>query len=82
MAVDGDNVPHFNKMRAPNGTLNVFQILGDIQKQQLPIQSQCENQKSASPFRITTPSKPAPTMVTAKQANPVHVNAFPVQNTS
>ena len=33
MVIDGDNVPHFNKMsgdkmRAPNGTWNVFQILG------------------------------------------------------
>ena len=37
MVIDGENVPHFSKMngdkmRAPNGTLNVFQILGDIQK--------------------------------------------------
>ena len=36
----------------------------------------------ASPFRITTPLTPALTMVTAKQANPVHVNALPTQNTS
>ena len=87
MVIDGDNVPHFDKMsgdkmRAPNGTLNVFQILGDIQKQQLAIQSQCEIPESASPFRTTTPSKPALMMVTAKQANPVHVNALPMQNTS
>ena len=39
-------------------------------------------QESASPFRTTTPSTQALTMVTAKQANPVHVNALPVQNTS
>ena len=44
MAIDGDNVPYFDKMsgdkmRAPNGTLNVFQILSDILKQQLTIQS-------------------------------------------
>ena len=37
MVVNGDNVPHFDKMsgdkmRSPNGTLNVFQILGNIQK--------------------------------------------------
>ena len=77
MVVDGDNVPHFDKMRAPNGTSNVFQILGNIQKQQLTIQSQCKNPESAPPFRTTTPSKPAPTMVTVKQANPVHINALP-----
>ena len=44
MVIDGDNVPYFDKMsgdkmRAPNGTLNVFQILSDILKQQLTIQS-------------------------------------------
>ena len=71
-----------NKMRVPNGTSNVFQILGNIQKQQLTIQSHCEIPGSASPFRTTTPSKPAPMMVTAKQANPAHVNALPMQITS
>ena len=87
MVTDGDNVPHFDKMsrdkmRASNVTSHVFQILGDIWKQQLAIQSQCEIPESASPFRTTTPSKPAPMMVTAKQANQVHVNALPMQNTS
>ena len=81
MVADGDNVPHFDKMRAPNGTSNVFQILGDIWKQQLAIQSQCKILESASPLRTTTPSKPTPMMARAKQANPVHVNALPVQNT-
>ena len=38
IVVKGENVPHFgkmsgDKMRAPHGTSNVFQILGDIQKQ-------------------------------------------------
>ena len=37
MVIDGENVPHFSKMsgdkiKAPNGTSNVFIILGDIQK--------------------------------------------------
>ena len=90
IVVKGENVPHFgkmsgDKMRAPNGTSNVFQILGDIQKQQLPVQSQYDSSiipVFASPFRTTTPSTPALTMVTAKQENPVHVNAFPMQNTS
>ena len=36
----------------------------------------------ATPFRTTTPSAPAMTATSAKQANPVHVNALPVQNTS
>ena len=45
MVIEGENVPHFSKMsgekmRAPNGTSNVFQILGDIQKQQQAIHSQ------------------------------------------
>ena len=71
MVIDGDNVPHFNKMsgdkmRAPHGTSNVSKILGDIWKQQLTIQSQCKISESASPFRTTTPSKPALTTATAK----------------
>ena len=90
IVVKGENVPHFgkmsgNKMRACNGTLNVFQILGDIWKQQLAVQIQYDSStipELASPLRTTTPSTQAPTMATAKQANPVHVNAFPVQNTS
>ena len=37
MVIEGENVPHFSKMsgdkmRAPNGLSNVFQILGDTQK--------------------------------------------------
>ena len=36
----------------------------------------------ATPFRTTTPSAPVMTATSAKQANPVHVNALPVQNTS
>ena len=85
--MDRSNVPHFDKMsrdkmKAPDGTSNVFQILGDTQKRQLAIKSQCKIPESASPFKTITPSKPALTMVTAKQANPVHVNALPMQSTS
>ena len=69
-------------MRAPSGTSNVFQILGDIRKQQLAIHSQSEIPESASPFRTTTPSKTTLTTATAKQANPVHAHTFPMQNTS
>ena len=36
----------------------------------------------ATPFRTTKPSTPVMTAMSAKQANPVHVNALPVQNTS
>ena len=36
----------------------------------------------ATPFRPTTPSVPGMTAISAKQANPVHVNALPVKNTS
>ena len=88
MVVEGENVPHFSKMsgdkkRPPNGPWNAFQILGDIQKQQQTVHSQCKNPEWASPFRTTTPSKKtAPMMVTAKQANPVHAHTFPMQNTS
>ena len=35
----------------------------------------------ATPFRTTTPSTSASMTASAKQANPVHVNALPVQNT-
>ena len=39
-------------------------------------------QEMATPFRTTTPSTSVMTATSAKQANPVHVNALPVQNTS
>ena len=53
IVVKGENVPHYDKisgdkMRVPNGISNVFQILGDIQKQQQAIHSQCENPVSIS----------------------------------
>ena len=73
MVVKGENVPLFSKMsgdkmRAPSGVSNVFQILGDIQKQQQAVHSQCENLELASPFRTTTPSKnTALTTVTSRQ---------------
>ena len=35
-----------------------------------------------TPFRTTTPSTPVMTTATAKQADPVHVNAWGMQNTS
>ena len=84
MVIDGENVPHFSKMsgdkmRAPNDTLNVFQILANIWKQQQAIHSQCKNPESESPFRTTTPSKTALTTATAKQANPVHAHTFPAK---
>ena len=48
MVIEGENVPHFSKMsgdkmEAPNGPSNVFQILGDIRKQQQAVHSQCKN---------------------------------------
>ena len=88
MVIEGENVPHFckmsgDKMRAPNGSSNVFQILGDIWKQQQAVHSQCKNRELASPFRSTTPSEnTALTTVTSKQAKPVHAHTFPVLNTS
>ena len=87
MVVKGENVPHFSKMsgdkmRAPNSPYNVFQILGDIQKWQQAVHSQCKNPELASPFRTTTPSKNTASMTAmSKQAKPVHAHAFPMQNT-
>ena len=92
--VKGENVPHFSKMReakrngTSNGTSNVFQILGNIWKQQLAVQSQYNSStipivpELATPFRTTTSSAPALMMAAAKQVDPVHMNALTMQNTS
>ena len=71
-------------MRAPNVASNVFQILGDIWKQQQAIHNQCKNPELESPFRTTTPSNKMALMMTAatKQTNPVHAHTFSVQNAS
>ena len=95
IVVKGENVPHFSKMsggKTGNGTsrsmLNMFQILGDIQKRQRAVQCQYDSStiptvpQLATPFRTTTPFTPAATTVTVQQANPVHVNAWGMQNTS
>ena len=95
IVVKGENVPHFSKMSGgktengtSNSTSNMFQILGDIQKRQRAVQCQYDSStiptvpELATPFRTTTPSTPAMTMVTAKQADSVHVHTLPVQNTS
>ena len=73
----------------PSGMSNMFQILNDIQKRQRAVQCQYNSSMTptapemATPFRTTTPSStPATTTMSAKQANPVHVNARPVQNIS
>ena len=72
-----------DKMRAPNGSSNVFLILGNIWKWQQAVHSQYENPELASPFRTTTPSKSTtPMTVMSKQANTVHAHTFPMQNTS
>ena len=71
-----------------NGMLNVFQILGNIWKRQRAVQCQYDSStfstvpKLATPFRTTTPSAQVIIMVTAKQADPVHVNVLLMQNTS
>ena len=71
-----------------NGTLNVFQILNDIWKRQRAVQCQYNSgttpivPEMATPFRTSTPSTPASMTATANQADSVHVNALPVQNTS
>ena len=71
-----------------NGTSNLFKILNDIWKRQRAVQ--CQFDSSTTPtvpelvtsFRTTTPSTPVMTRVSAKHADPVHVNAFLMQNTS
>ena len=72
----------------PSTTSNMFQILNDIQKRQRAVQCQYNSgttltvPEMATPFRTTTPSAPAMTTMSTKQANPVHVNAQGMQNTS
>ena len=69
-------------------TSNVFQILNDILKRQRAIQCQYNSSmvptvpETETPFRTTTPSTQAMTTTTAKQVDPVHVHAPPVQKTS
>ena len=71
-----------------SSTSNMFQILNDIWKRQRAVQCQYDSSTTptvpemATPFRTTTPSAPASMTASAKQANPVHVNALPMQNTS
>ena len=65
-----------------NSTLNMFQILNDIQKRQRAVQCQYDSNtiptvpESATPFRTTTPSAPESMTATAKQANPVQVSTW------
>ena len=71
-----------------NGTPNVFQILNNIQKRQREAQCQYDSSTTptvpemATPSRTTTPLAPVMTTTSAKQADAVHVNSLPVQNTS
>ena len=71
-----------------NDTSNVFQILNDTWKRQTAIQCQYNSStiptvaEIETPFRTTTSSTPTMTMVRAKQADSVHVNVLPMQNTS
>ena len=76
-----DNTGNGASSSTNNSMLNVFQILGDIWKRQNQYNSSTNPTvpEMATPFRTNTPSAPA---LTAQQANPVHVHALPVQNTS
>ena len=71
-----------------SSTSNMFQILNNIWKRQRAVQYRYDSSMAptvpemATPFRTTTPSAPASMTASAKQANPVRVNALPVQNTS
>ena len=71
-----------------DSTSNLFQILNDIQKRQRAIQCQYSSSmvptvpEMETPFRTTTPSAPAAMTATVQQANPAHVSAWGMQNTS
>ena len=100
----GVNVPYFSKMNGDrsgpksSSTSNVFQILGDIRKQQQAVHkmySQSNQNKLNSTetslqdpephlsFRTTTPSqRPTLTTGSSRQVNLVHVHAFLVEHTS
>ena len=91
MVVKGQNMPHFSKMsgdqmRAPTSQTNVFQILGDMQKQQA-VHSQSKNPEPCLASRTTTPlqnTKAMTEMATGIQENnsAVHVHTFLVKTTS
>ena len=77
IVMKGEGVPHFSKLsggKTRNGTLNDTSnvLLNNIWKRQHAVQSQYDSStiptvpESASHFRTTTPSTPAPTMATAK----------------
>ena len=79
--VKGQNVPHFSKMsgdKMRNGTSNIFQILGDIQKQQLLVQSQYNSRVGIS-FQDHHTFNTSTDNGDSKQVNPVYVNALPMQ---
>ena len=86
--MSGGNTGNGTSSSTLNGTSNVFQILNNIWKRQRAVQYQYDSStiptvpELATPIRTTTPSAPAPMMETAKQADAVHVNALPMQNTS
>ena len=74
MVVEGENVPHFSKMsddkmRAPTGPSNVFQILNQLQKQQQAV-DQSKNPVQSLSFRTTTPSKSASKLMTTAMVTP------------
>ena len=88
-----NSVSHVNTENGTvSGTLssmsNVFQILNDIQKRQRALQCQYNSgmtptvPEMAIPFRSTTPSASASMTASTKQADPVYVNALPMQITS
>ena len=88
LIVEGENVPHFqkmsgDKMRALTSTSNVFQILNQLQKQQQAV-DWSENPVQPISFRTTTPSKSALIPATETQGNNAskQVQAFPIHNTS
>ena len=85
--MSGSNTEDGTSSSTSNGMSNVFQILNDIWKRQRAVQCQYDSStiptvlESATSFRTTTPSAPAPMMATMQQANPVRVSTWGTQNT-
>ena len=84
-SISNTNTGNSTASSTSDGMSNIFQILQDIQKRQRAIQCQYNSRmvptmpEMETRFRTTTPSTPA---MTAKQVDPVHLHALPVQNTS
>ena len=86
MVVYEENVPHFKKMSNGKmshlaGPSNIFQILGDIQKQQNVLDTH-KSLNMPESSRTTTPLIQNVAMSTSEKINSKPVQAFPVNHTA